>query len=92
LEAEEEAREAIVRNYTVQDLGGQLYIALPKEWAESSSVEKGDKLTVTANKDVRIVSPKDRDKEELYRKISEFVDEPIEKVRKTIKEMEEEPD
>jgi len=92
LEAEEEAREAIVRNYTVQDLGGQLYIALPKKWAESSSVEKGDKLTVTANKDVRIVSPKDRDKEELYRKISEFVDEPIEKVRRTIEEMEEESD
>ena len=92
MEAEEEAREAIVRNYTVQDLGGQLYIALPKEWAESSSVEKGDKLTVTANKDVRIVSPKDRDKEDLYRKISEFVDEPIEKVRRTIEEMEEESD
>lgn len=83
----EEENALVVADYNVQELGGHLYIALPKKWTDNSGIEKGDALTVIANQDVKILSAKS--KEALYEKISQFVDRPVKEVKKAMGEKEE---
>lgn len=74
-EEEAEGKKPIIIQRKVVGIGTSSYVVMPKSWLKQHGLENGDEITIVANRDLKVLSPKSVDK--YYKEITRIVSEPI---------------